>query len=70
MPLIECAAATILSAQPHRHASFHQTAKGQSFGHAVIHRTLPGAHLGALFKQLLDFRMDVKIFRDKSSAAL
>src|SRR5271157_3021667 len=63
MPLVERAAATVLSAQPHWDARPYQTAEGQSFGHSVVHGALARAHFGALFEQFLDLWMDMKIFR-------
>ena len=60
MALVEGAAARVLSAETHVSAGFHQAGKGQSFGHAVVDGALARAHLGALFEQLLHFRMNVE----------
>ena len=43
----------------------HQAAEGQGFGHAVIHIALAGAHLCALFEQLLHLGVNVEVRRDK-----
>ena len=61
MPLVEGSATAVLSAKPHRRAAFHQAGKSQRFRHAVIHGALSIAHLGALFQQFADLRMNVKI---------
>ena len=63
MPLVEGAATAVLPAEPHRSSSFHQACKRQRFRHSVIHRAFTRAHLRALLKQLLHFRMDVEALR-------
>ena len=58
--LVESAAAGVLSGEADVGAGFHQAGEGQGFGHAVVDRALAGAHLGALFEQLLHLRMNVE----------
>ena len=41
-------------------AGFHEAREGEGFGHAVVDGALAGAHLGALFEQLLHFGMNVE----------
>ncbi len=62
VPLIEGCAAGILAAQAHWDAIFHQTGKGQRFGHTVVDRLLARPHLLALLEQLLHLGMDVETF--------
>ena len=63
MALIEGGAAGVLTAKPDRNTLLDQAGECERFGHAIIQRLLAGAHLDALFEQLLYFRMDVKAVR-------
>ena len=62
VPLIEGAAAAVLTAQPNGSALQRQRTEGQRFGHAEVERTLAIAHLAALLQQLLHLGMDVEVF--------
>jgi hypothetical protein len=50
MPLIESAAARILSTHANRNARAHQAGESQRFSHAVVDIALTSAHLCALLK--------------------
>ena len=60
MALVESAAAGILAGQANRDANFYQAGEGEGLGHAVIDGAFAGAHLGALFEELLYFGMNME----------
>ncbi len=65
MPLVEGAAAAILSAESYRSSGLDQACERQRFRHAVIHRAFTRAHFRALLQQLLDLGMNVKALRKR-----
>src|SRR5438477_8166102 len=63
MALIECAALRVLPGEADGIALKNDGAKRQSFRESVIYGSLSVTHLGTLFQQLQDFRMNVKALR-------
>src|SRR5712692_6934219 len=61
VPLVEGAAPAVLPAQANWSPVLDQACEGERFRHTIVHRTFAGTHFGALLKQLLYFRMNVKI---------
>src|ERR1700723_3249377 len=66
--LIECTATGVLTRKADRNTVLDQARKGESFGHAVVHRSFAGAHLSPLLQQLLYLGMNVESFRVHAEA--
>src|SRR5438477_7131303 len=63
MALIECAALRVLPGEADGIALKNDGAKRERFRESVIYGSLSVTHLGTLFQQLQDIRMNVKALR-------
>src|SRR5581483_6864500 len=63
MPLAECAARAVLSAQPQTMALQDRRAEGKRFSGSPIHRMRAGGHFTACFEETFQLRMGMKTVR-------